>query len=133
MFLTPSTEIKRNPSIITIVSMAKHSKMPECDLFINPHAFYSVHFDDKNLSGFESYVQGTIFGYMHRSIELLSLLIEEGMQDSRFLERGLSVVVSCSSGQRCSIAVVELLSKSLSARQIKVKVIHEMEQKWLKF
>ena len=72
LLIPPAKRRLRKQNIITLISMGKTTDVPKvCDLFINPHAFYSVHFDDKNLSGFESYVQGTIFGYMHRSIELL--------------------------------------------------------------
>lgn len=129
MLLSKSEEVKRVPQSITIVSMAKQSNIPKCDVYIDVSQFMVDEFDF-HLNGFDSYVQGTLYGHHHEFIKgLASILVKMN------LESGVLVIVSCLAGERRSVATVELLAKELFEQYPKVNVVtfHKEFSRWLKF
>jgi RNase adaptor protein for sRNA GlmZ degradation len=107
--------------------------LKEYDWYLNVHTFYSDHFDDKRLSGFDEYVQGTIYSFAHEAILGLKSLIIVATKEVRYLDQGLGIMLYCSVGARCSVAVVELLAQELKSARINTLTYHKELDKWLKY
>ena len=134
--LLSASRSKRLPKVVILKSGSKPSSIivEDVDLYLNVHAIFSEHFSDKSLYGTEDYVKGTIYGYAHNAIQHLTNLIFEATLDPRFLESGLVVLLVCSSGERCSVAIAEMVAKILYEQYVvNVRILHGMEEKWFKF
>jgi RNase adaptor protein for sRNA GlmZ degradation len=128
MGLSRREEIKRKPGWITLVSMAKRTKTPESDLYVDVTTFMDNNFP-LDTSGLDIYVQNSLVvfhaDFFDRLEELIPLL---------GVERGLLVVVACNTGIRRSVATVEVLARELHHHKgYQVEVIHKELNKWFKF
>jgi hypothetical protein len=133
MLLSKPEKFKKKPNVITLVSMARPTKIPDCNIYVDVSTFMEDIFDF-NLNGMDRYIQGTLLAahsdfILGFAATLISIKVESGVL----------VIVCCEAGERRSVATVELLHKHLfnAAPRLIVETIHyelmREQLKWLKF
>lgn len=145
MLLTPKEQSNpRKPNVITLISMAKRNQVPKiCDLYINMTKVMVDDFYENwrtgsdtgrgNVTGMEPYVQNTIQAIYGEFFDSLVQVIV-GMADKQsLLDSGLVIMLSCSEGQRRSVASVEILARLLRDLDYICEVHHLELEKWLTF
>jgi RNase adaptor protein for sRNA GlmZ degradation len=124
--------------------MGRSNEVPKvCDLYINVTRVMKDDFAENwrtgsdtgrgTITGMDTFVQNTVYAIYQDFFSDLILLILSMADKETLLDSGIVIMVSCSMGERRSVASVEILARELRKLGYNCEVHHKELEKWFKF